>query len=106
MNSSAQRTIPRMWLVVPPLIPLLLAGGVQLYFALGNGVVGHSSGNFLFVLIWISAMVAIVLECVLVPLSIFRLLKDSVIRTWGNIGSVLFGATLASIFAGTALWFG
>jgi len=83
--------------VVPPLVPLAIATVFFVYLAFGGQPNPHTGGGLFFMLILSTSVIAALIECVLVPLSMVRLLNNPGLRTSVNIWSVAFGGAFVLI---------
>ena len=83
--------------MVPPLVPFAIATVFFVYLAFGGQLNPHAGGGLFFILVLSTSVIAALVECVLVPLSIVRLLKDPGLRTAANVWSVAFGGAFVLI---------
>jgi small neutral amino acid transporter SnatA (MarC family) len=71
--------------VVPAAIPLVIAAGFMTYFALGGEANPHGAGGLFLMLMLSTSAIAAMVECILVPLSIIRLVNNPPLRTAANL---------------------
>ena len=91
-------------MVVPALLPIAIAGVFGVYLSLGYDANPHGTGALFLILIAVTSTIAALLECVLVPLSLARLVGDASLRSKASIASVAFGAAFALLVAFGALY--
>jgi hypothetical protein len=96
---SSEPTITPRALVVPALIPLVIASVFLVYFTLGSEPNPHAAGGLFFTLVSVTSAIAALIECALVPLSVARLMRHPGLRTRANILSVAFGAVFLVLVA-------
>ena len=102
-DTSLSRTIPRRALLVTALVPLAPLGAILVFLALGIVPNPHGAGGMLLMLLAVAAAIAVLFECVLVPVSVARLMRNPDLRTIPNILSVAFGFTFV-IVIGLFAW--
>jgi uncharacterized membrane protein len=96
--------ISRKALVLPGLIPLLVAGGMLLFHHFWRPLNPHGVEVLVVLAVYAWGAVATVVEVVLVPKAIVQAVRSPSLRTPGNLLSIAFGAAFLVVVLAVFLY--